>query len=111
MRPTMRIVLVPIVIALAGACSSSSAPPPPPPSGPAAIVFGPMGSLSAPSGKGQFRFGVATAATQIEDQNTHTDWYVFTEPVAMGGVGMGAAFVGRAVDGYSLALSDIDLLK
>ena len=70
-----------------------------------------MGSLSAPSGKDHFRFGAASAATQIEDQDTHTDWYVYTEPVAKGGLGNGAAFIGNAVDGYSLALSDIKLLE
>jgi beta-glucosidase len=69
-----------------------------------------MGSLSAPSGKGHFRFGAATAATQIEDHDTHTDWYVFTEPTSMGGLGKDT-FVGNAVDGYTLALSDISLLK
>jgi beta-glucosidase len=38
------------------------------------IVFGAYGSSSAPSGKDSFRFGASSAATQIEDQNTHTDW-------------------------------------
>ncbi len=70
-----------------------------------------MGSISQPSGKGGFRFGVATAATQIEDQDTNTDWYVFTEPSANGGLGNGAAFVGDAVHGYSLALDDVKLLQ
>src|SRR5215469_18978000 len=88
------------------ACSSSSgsggAPPPP-------LAFPAMGSLSAASGAGSFRFGVATAATQIEDQNTATDWYVWTEPTAQGGQGMGAAFVGDAVMGYTKAIDDIAL--
>jgi beta-glucosidase/6-phospho-beta-glucosidase/beta-galactosidase len=104
--PLLRILAVGVIVA---ACSSSSGPAPP--TGPAPITFQPIGSLSAPSGKGHFRFGAATAATQIEDQDTHTDWYVFTEPVAQGGLGMGAAFVGKAVDGYTLALSDIALLS
>jgi beta-glucosidase len=106
MRRTLRPLL--LLAALAAACSGSSAPPP---AGPAPISFEAMGSLSAASGKGHFRFGVATAATQIEDHDTNTDWYVFTEPVAMGGLGKGAAFVDNAVDGYTLALSDIELLK
>jgi beta-glucosidase len=111
----MRSPLCPVALAaLACACSSSSSktsPPPPPPPAPATITFPSIGSLSAPSGKGHFRFGVASAATQIEDMDTNTDWYVFTEPVAMGGLGKGAAFVGNAVDGYTLALSDIKLLE
>ncbi|HTQ42301.1 MAG TPA: family 1 glycosylhydrolase [Polyangiaceae bacterium] len=89
------------------ACSSSSggsAPPTP-------LVFPAMGSLSAKSGAGSFRFGAATAATQIEDQNTATDWYVWTEPMAQGGLGKGAAFVGDAVMGYAKAIDDVALLK
>jgi beta-glucosidase/6-phospho-beta-glucosidase/beta-galactosidase len=97
------------------ACSSSSAPIAPRDGGadaaPSAIHFPSIGSISAPSGKGSFRFGAATAATQIEDHDTHTDWYVFTEPMAMGGLVKGAAFVGNAVDGYTLALADIALLQ
>ena len=79
--------------------------------GPSDIAYPPMGSLSQPSGKGSFRFGVATAATQIEDHDTNTDWYAFTRPMADGGLGAGAAFVGDAVDGYTLALDDIKLLQ
>jgi len=79
--------------------------------GPSDIAYPPMGSLSQPSGKGSFRFGVATAATQIEDHDTNTDWYAFTRPMADGGLGAGAAFVGDAVDGYTLALDDIALLQ
>jgi beta-glucosidase len=70
-----------------------------------------MGSLSAASGAGAFRFGATTAATQIEDQNTSTDWYVWTEPTAQGGQGKGAAFVGDAVMGYTKAIDDVALLK
>ena len=47
---------------------------------PGDITFPPMGSASQPSGKGSFRFGASSAATQIEDQDTNTDWYVFTQP-------------------------------
>ena len=79
--------------------------------GPSDITYPPMGSISQPSGKGSFRFGVATAATQIEDQDVATDWYAFTKPTADGGLGNGAAFVGDAVDGYTLALDDIALLQ
>ena len=38
----------------------------------APISFGRLGPLSGDSGRGSFRFGVATAATQIEDMNTAT---------------------------------------
>ncbi|MCE9571608.1 MAG: family 1 glycosylhydrolase [Deltaproteobacteria bacterium] len=79
-------------------------------SGPTDITFPAMGSISAPSGKGSFRFGVATAATQIEDMNPNTDWYLWTKPTADGGLGRGA-FVGDASDGYTLAVADIQLLK
>ena len=41
---------------------------------PKGIRFAERGPLSAPSGRGQFRFGAASAATQIEDQNASTDW-------------------------------------
>jgi beta-glucosidase/6-phospho-beta-glucosidase/beta-galactosidase len=77
-------------------------------SGPADIVFGKFGGSSAPSGKGSFRFGASSAATQIEDQNVSTDWYLWTEPKPMG-LGNGT-FVGNASDGYTLDLQDIDLL-
>lgn len=79
--------------------------------GPTDISYPPIGSLSAPAGRGSFRFGVATAAAQIEDQNPNTDWYVWTEPKAMGGLGNGKAFVGDAVKGYSMALADVALLQ
>jgi beta-glucosidase len=76
--------------------------------GPTDIVFGKVGSTSAPSGKGGFRFGASSAATQIEDQNVSTDWYLWTEPTPMG-LGNGP-FVGDASKGYTLDLSDVDLL-
>jgi beta-glucosidase/6-phospho-beta-glucosidase/beta-galactosidase len=68
------------------------------------------GSLSAPAGKGSFRFGAASAATQIEDKNPETDWYLFTRPRADGGLG-NHTFVGEASRGYTLALDDIALIK
>ncbi len=75
------------------------------------VHFPAFGSIATAAGKGSFRFGVATAATQIEDQDTNTDWYQWTLPHAQGGLGNGKAFVGNAVDGYSMALADVALLK
>ena len=80
-------------------------------SGPPEIAYPLPGSLAAPSGRGGFRFGAASAATQIEDQNPDTDWYVFTEPVAQGGLGKGKGFVGDASMGYTKALADVGLLS
>jgi beta-glucosidase len=77
----------------------------PPPS----IPYGAMAPLSGDAGRGGFRFGVATAATQIEDMNPATDWYVWTRPVAQGGLGKGT-FVGDAVRGYSKNLEDLALV-
>jgi beta-glucosidase/6-phospho-beta-glucosidase/beta-galactosidase len=82
------------------ACSSDATGP---------ISFGQFGPLSGDSGRGSFRFGVATAATQIEDMNTATDWYLWTQPKAMGGLGH-ATFVGDATRGYSRALDDVGLV-
>jgi len=73
------------------------------------IAFGAFGPLSGDTGRGSFRFGVATAATQIEDQNPHTDWYLWTQPVASGGLGKGT-FVGDAVRGYAKAIDDLGLV-
>jgi beta-glucosidase/6-phospho-beta-glucosidase/beta-galactosidase len=69
-----------------------------------------MGSSSQTSGANSFRFGAASAATQIEDQNPHTDWYLFTLPKAEGGLGNGT-FVGEAARGYSKALEDVELIS
>ena len=46
------------------------------------VTFGAMGPLIGSEGADGFRFGVATAATQIEDMNASTDWYVWSQPVA-----------------------------
>jgi beta-glucosidase len=73
------------------------------------ITFAAMGSLSEPSGAGSFRFGAATAATQIEDMNTHTDWWTWTAPTSMGGLGRGV-FVDDAVQGYTHSIDDISLI-
>jgi beta-glucosidase/6-phospho-beta-glucosidase/beta-galactosidase len=73
------------------------------------LTFSTPGSLSEPAGKGSFRFGAASAATQIEDQNPNTDWYVFTRPRAEGGLGTGT-FVGDAAQGYARAVADVELV-
>src|SRR5688572_28392518 len=70
-----------------------------------------MGSIAGDAGKGSFRFGVATAATQIEDMNTATDWYLWSRPSADGGLGKGEAFVGDATRGYSKVMEDLGLVK
>jgi beta-glucosidase/6-phospho-beta-glucosidase/beta-galactosidase len=77
---------------------------PPPP-----ISYGAMAPLSGDAGRGGFRFGVATAATQIEDMNPATDWYLWTLPAAEGGLGKGT-FVGDAVRGYTKNLEDLALV-
>src|SRR5439155_23498558 len=64
------------------------------------LAFGTMGPLVGDAGKGDFRFGVATASTQIEDMNTNTDWYVWTLHTAMGGPGKDT-FVGAPTRGYT----------
>ncbi|MFJ9213848.1 glycoside hydrolase family 1 protein [Streptomyces sp. NPDC102264] len=71
--------------------------------------FSTIGSPAAPSGKGSFRFGVSSSATQIEDQNTTTDWYKWSRP-APEGLGR-SPFVGEGVQGYSKAIEDIGLLE
>jgi beta-glucosidase/6-phospho-beta-glucosidase/beta-galactosidase len=91
-----------------GPPAADAAPDAPPP--PADISYPAMGPLSSPAGKGSFRFGAASAATQIEDQNPNTDWYLFTRPMAEGGLGHGF-FVGDAAMGYTKALDDVQLLK
>ena len=95
-----------LAVAVLGACSKGGGA-----SGPPDISYALIGSLATPAGKGSFRFGVATAATQIEDQNKSTDWYLFTEPVSAGGLGKGASFVDNAVDGYTMAVADVALLQ
>src|SRR5690349_10613248 len=77
---------------------------------PVDIDFGMPGSTSAAAGRGSFRFGVATAATQIEDMNPTTDWYLWTQPEAEGGLGHGV-FVDDAVQGYTHAIEDVALLE
>ena len=67
------------VPALALACGDDDAPPPPAP-----ITYPAIGPLTGAAGAGSFRFGAASAATQIEDDNVNTDWYLWTRPVADG---------------------------
>jgi beta-glucosidase len=75
------------------------------------IGYPAIGSIVAPSGASSFRFGAASSAMQIEDMNPNVDWYIYTEPTAAGGMGQGAAFVGDASMGYSMALADVALLQ
>jgi len=77
---------------------------------PAPISYARPGSLSAASGKGSFQFGAASAATQIEDQNENTDWWIYTAPEAQGGLAKGE-FVGDASMGYSKAIEDVAIIK
>lgn len=79
-----------------------------PTTGEPARQFPPIGPIVGPGGRGSFRFGAASAATQIEDMNPTVDWYVWTAPPP-DGLGRGT-FVGDAARGYSLALADVDLL-
>lgn len=72
------------------------------------IVFAEPGSLTGSLGRGSFRFGVSTAATQIENNNENTDWYIWSQPEP-DGLGHGT-FVDDAVDGYDRALDDVALV-
>jgi beta-glucosidase len=74
------------------------------------VSFGTMGPLAGDAGRGSFRFGAASAATQIEDQNRDVDWYYWTKPVAQGGAGQGE-FINEAVRGYSQSSADTELVK
>ena len=96
-----------LLAALSAGCSSEDDPA----GDDGSIAYPEMGSLSDPSGENSFRFGAASAATQIEDQNPNTDWYLFTQPTAEGGLGQGTAFVGEASGGYSKALEDVALIE
>ena len=75
------------------------------------MTFGTIGPLAGDAGRGSFRFGAASAATQIEDMNPRTDWWAWTAPEDQGGLGKGAAFVGDAVKGYTKALDDVQLVE
>lgn len=99
----MRAFLVGVCLLGVAACGDDGATSEP-------ITFGSMGPLAGDAGRGGFRFGAATAATQIEDQNDRTDWWAWTAPQAMGGMGKGT-FVGDAVKGYSKAQQDAQLVQ
>jgi beta-glucosidase len=102
---TSSLVLLPL-LALVG-CGSDPVTPTPS-NDPKDIAYPAYGSTSAASGKGSFRFGAASAATQIEDKNPTTDWWIWSSPKPEG-FGKGTP-VGDASKGYTLALEDIDLL-
>ncbi len=76
---------------------------------PGEVTFARPGPRGGAMGRGSFTFGVATAATQIEDQNVNTDWYLWTRPTEMGGLGRGT-FVNDAVQGFTRATEDVGLL-
>lgn len=71
--------------------------------------FPPIGPLVGDAGKGTFRFGAASAATQIEDDNETVDWWLWSMPMPEG-LGHGV-FVGDASRGYSMALEDVELIE
>lgn len=77
---------------------------------PTPVRFGAMGPIRGAAGRGSFRFGAATAATQIEETNRRTDWWAWTAPTAMGGLGRGE-YVGEAVRGHARAIADVALLS
>lgn len=77
---------------------------------PGAVTFPMAGPRSGAMGRNRFSFGVATASAQIEDMITGNDWYYWTLPAAMGGVGRGRAPIGDGVQGFSRAVEDIGLL-
>ena len=105
--PSASATIAPSPTATASASATATASPTPTETG--SLAFGLPGSISAASGRRSFRFGAATAATQIEDLNTSTDWYLWTAPMP-DGLGHGT-FVGDAVRGYTHALDDIELLR
>jgi beta-glucosidase len=76
---------------------------------PTPVTFGALGPIAGRAGLGGFRFGAATAATQIEETNERTDWWAWTAPSSEGGLGRGE-FVGEAVRGYANAEADVALL-
>ncbi len=89
------------VVLVACGDDGGGGPPPEP------LTYGAIGPLVGEAGRGSFRFGAATAATQVEESVPESDWAVWTRPVAEGGMGKGRAFVGQAARGYSLAEEDV----
>lgn len=104
-RPLLALLLAPLACNDAAGGSTTDATGT---TGEPAQQFPAIGPLVGPDGKGSFRFGAASAATQIEDMNPAVDWYVWTAP-APEGLGRGT-FVGEAARGYTLALQDVELL-
>jgi beta-glucosidase len=74
------------------------------------VSFGTMGPLVGDAGKGSWRFGAASASAQIEDMNIHTDWWAYTSPTSMGGLGK-LTFVGDATKGYTLVNDDLGIVR
>ncbi len=98
----MRALVVGLVgVSLVAACGDNMSNDP--------LTFGTMGPITGDAGKGSWRFGVATAATQIEDMNQNTDWWAFTAPMSQGGLGQ-HEFVGDATRGYSKWMEDVALV-
>ncbi|MCA9537039.1 MAG: family 1 glycosylhydrolase [Myxococcales bacterium] len=73
------------------------------------IRYAEPGAAGGRPGRGSFTLGVATAAAQIEEDNSAADWWVYTLPEDEGGLGVGE-FVGDAVQGYARALDDVALV-
>ena len=69
-----------------------------------------MGPLAGAAGATSWRFGAASAATQIEESTPASDWAVWSRRTTDGGLGRGKAFVGEASRGYSKAIDDVQLL-
>ncbi|MBU6282858.1 family 1 glycosylhydrolase [bacterium] len=103
--PGVLLRLLPLAVLL-GACGSLDGGP----VGVGGLSFAKSGSIVTDDGRGSFRFGAATAATQIEDDNRNTDWWVFTGPKEQGGLAK-SPFVGEASRGYTLAIEDVKLLQ
>lgn len=107
---TVALVVATVAALATSGCSDGDVPTPQAAGGGPEIAFAAPGPLAGAAGRDGFRFGAASAATQIEDQNPTTDWYAFTQPEEDGGLGKGDAFVGEASRGYTLALEDVQLL-
>ncbi|MBL0212813.1 MAG: glycoside hydrolase family 1 protein [Myxococcales bacterium] len=97
-----RLLLMVVVLA---SCGGDDAPP----DGGPPLSLGAFGPLATSAGKGSFRIGVASAATQVEDGNVHTDWYLWTSPASSGGLEK-STFVGDAVRGYARSIEDVGLV-
>src|ERR1043165_7673096 len=72
----------------------------------APVSFGTMKPLVGDAGKGGWRFGAASASAQIEDMNVNTDWWAYTSPESLGGLGK-HTFVGAATKAYPPVHDDL----